>query len=66
MQQSAVEELSEEIGRVQSQITRSQEELRETCSDNHRLLRRNTELEAIVERMDTSITAGYSSLCADG
>jgi transposase len=47
MQQRTIESLSEEIGRLKHQITRLQEELRETRSDNHRLLRRNAELEAL-------------------
>jgi transposase len=47
MQQRAIEGLSEEISRLQSQIARLKEELRETRSDNHRLLRRNAELEAL-------------------
>jgi transposase len=47
MQQRTIESLSLEIGRLQHQITRLKQELRETRSDNHRLLRRNTELEAL-------------------
>ena len=47
MQQRTIESLSQEIGRLQSQIARLKEELRETRSDNHRLRRRNTELEAL-------------------
>jgi transposase len=50
MQQRAIESLSEEIGRLQSQLARLREELRETRGDNHRLLRRNTELEALVTK----------------
>lgn len=50
MQQRAIESLSEEIGRLQSQIMRLKEELRETRSDNHRLRRRNAELEALVTK----------------
>jgi transposase len=46
MQQRAIESLSEEIGRLQGQLARLREELRETRSDNHRLRRRNAELEA--------------------
>ena len=49
-QQRAIEDLSQEIDRLKHQITRLQEELRETRSDNHRLRRRNTELEAIVTK----------------
>jgi transposase len=45
-QQRAIEGLSEDIGRLKHQIARLQEELRETRSDNHRLRRRNAELEA--------------------
>jgi len=47
MQQRTIESLSEQIDRLQHQITRLQEELRETRSDNHRLRRRNVELEAL-------------------
>lgn len=50
MQQRTIESLSEEIGRLQSQIARLKEELRETRSDNHRLRRRNAELEALVTK----------------
>ena len=50
MQQRTIECLSEDIGRLKSQIARLQEELRETRSDNHRLRRRNTELEALVTK----------------
>jgi hypothetical protein len=50
MQQRTIESLSEEIGRLKSQIARLQEELCETSGDNHRLLQRNTELEALVTR----------------
>jgi transposase len=47
MQQRTIESLSEEIDRLQSQVARLKDELRETRSDNHRLLRRNAELEAL-------------------
>lgn len=47
MQQRTIESLSQEIGRLQHQIARLKEELRETRSDNHRLRRRNAELEAL-------------------
>lgn len=50
MQQRTIECLSEEIARLQSQIARLKEELRETRSDNHRLRRRNTELEALISK----------------
>ena len=50
MQQRTIECLSDEIGQLQSQISRLQEELRDTRSDNHRLLRRNAELEALVSK----------------
>jgi hypothetical protein len=49
-QQRTIESLSEEIGRLQSQLARLREELRETRSDNHRLRRRNAELEAFVAK----------------
>jgi hypothetical protein len=47
MQQRTIESLSEQIDRLQSQIARLKQELRETRSDNHRLLRRNAELEVL-------------------
>ena len=50
MQQRTIESLSQDVGRLQSQIARLQEELRETRSDNHRLRRRNTELEAVITK----------------
>lgn len=50
MQQRIIEGLSEEIDRLQSQIARLEEELRETRGDNHRLRRRNMELEALVTK----------------
>ncbi|MBA3243094.1 MAG: IS66 family transposase [Acidobacteria bacterium] len=50
MQQRTIDALSEEIGRLKHQITRLKEELRETRSDNHRLQRRNAELEALVTK----------------
>ena len=49
-QQRAIEGLSEDIGRLKHQIARLQEELRETRSDNHRLRRRNAELEAVITK----------------
>ncbi len=50
MQPRTIESLSEDIGRLKSQIARLQEELRETRGDNHRLRQRNTELEALVTK----------------
>jgi transposase len=50
MQQRTIECLSEEIARLQSQVARLKDELRETRSDNHRLRRRNMELEALVTK----------------
>ena len=50
MQQRTIESLSEDIGRLKHQIARLQEELRETRSDNHRLRRRNAELEAVITK----------------
>jgi len=50
MQQRTIEGLSEEVGRLQSQIARLKDELREVRSDNHRLRRRNAELEALVTK----------------
>jgi transposase len=50
MQQRIIESLSEEIDRLQSQVARLKRELRETRSDNHRLLRRNAELEALTAK----------------
>jgi transposase len=50
MQQRTIESLSEEIGRLQRQVACLKQELRETRSDNHRLLRRNAELEAFVSK----------------
>jgi uncharacterized protein with von Willebrand factor type A (vWA) domain len=40
MQPRTIESLSQDIGRLQSQLARLQEQLRETRSDNHRLRRR--------------------------
>ena len=57
MQQRTIESLSEDIGRLKHQIARLQEELRETRSDNHRLRRRNAELEAV-------ITNDHASWCS--
>jgi hypothetical protein len=50
MQQRTIESLSEEIDRLQLQIARLKQELRQTRGDNHRLLRRNAELEAFVSK----------------
>ena len=50
MQQRTIESLSEEIGRLKSQVARLKEELSETRGDNHRLRRRNAELEALVTK----------------
>lgn len=50
MQQRAIEDLSQEINRLKYQIARLKEELRETRSDNHRLRRRNAELEALTTK----------------
>jgi transposase len=50
MQQRAIEDLSQEIDRLKHQITYLKQELRETRSDNHRLRRRNAELEALVSK----------------
>ena len=50
MQQRTIESLSQDIGRLKSQIARLQEQLRETSDDNHRLRRRNTELEAVITK----------------
>ena len=50
IQQRTIESLSEEIDRLRSQVARLKQELRETRSDNHRLLQRNAELEAFVSK----------------
>jgi transposase len=50
MQQRAIEDLSEEIDRLKHQIARLKEELRETRNDNHRLRRRDAELEALISK----------------
>ena len=50
MQQRTIESLSQDVGRLQSQIARLHEQLRETRSGNHRLRRRNTELEAVITK----------------
>jgi len=50
MQQRTIESLSQDIGRLKSQIARLHEQLRETRSDNHRLRRRNAELEAVITK----------------
>lgn len=47
-QQRTIESLSQEIGRLKHQITVLKQELREVHGDNHRLRRRNAELEALV------------------
>ncbi len=47
IQQRIIEDLSQEMGKLQRQIARLKQELRETRSDNHRLRRRNSELEAL-------------------
>ncbi len=47
MQQRTIESLSEEVGRLQLQIARLKQELREARSDTHRLRRRNAELEVL-------------------
>jgi transposase len=47
MQQRTIDDLSEEVGRLQHQIARLKQELHETRADNHRLLRRNAELETL-------------------
>jgi hypothetical protein len=48
MQQRTIVGLSDEIGRLKSQITRLKQELSEVRADNHRLRRRNSELETLV------------------
>jgi transposase len=50
MQQRTIEGLSEEIGRLKNQIARLKHELSEQHGDNHRLRRRNAELEALVTK----------------
>jgi len=50
MQQRTIESLSEQIDRLESQVARLKQELRQTRSDNHRLLQRNAELEAFVSK----------------
>jgi transposase len=50
MQQRTIECLSQEVGRLQHQIARLKEELQEVRSDNHRLRRRNAELEALATK----------------
>jgi len=50
MQQRAIEDLSQEIDRLQHQIAGLKQELRETRGDNHRLRRRNVELEALITK----------------
>ncbi|HJR08085.1 MAG TPA: hypothetical protein VJ842_12555 [Pyrinomonadaceae bacterium] len=48
MQQRTIKSLSEDIDRLKHQSTGMKMELREARSDNHRLRRRNTELEALI------------------
>jgi transposase len=50
MQQRTIENLSQEIDRLKHQLARLKQELRETRSDNHRLRRRNAELEALATK----------------
>ena len=50
MQQRTIEGLSEEVSRLKHQVARLKQELRESRSDNHRLRRRNAELEAFVTK----------------
>lgn len=50
MQQRAIEDLSQEIDRLKHQIIGLKEELQEVRGDNHRLRRRNSELEALVTK----------------
>jgi transposase len=50
MQQRTIESLSQEIDRLQHQVARLKQELREARSDNHGLRRRNMELEALVAK----------------
>lgn len=50
MQQRTMECLSEEMTRLKHQIARLKDELSETRGDNHRLRRRNAELEALVTK----------------
>ena len=47
MQQRTIECLSDEIGRLKSQLLNLKQELNEMRGDNHRLRRRNSELEAL-------------------
>lgn len=50
MQQRAIEDLSQEIDRLKHQIIGLKQELQEVRGDNHRLRRRNMELEALVTK----------------
>lgn len=47
MQQRTIECLSDEIGRLKNQLLNLKQELNELCGENHRLRRRNSELEAL-------------------
>jgi transposase len=49
-QQRTIESLSEEIARLKSQIVGLKQQMQEACSDNHRLRRRNAELEALISK----------------
>jgi Family of unknown function (DUF6444)/zinc-finger binding domain of transposase IS66 len=50
MQQRTIDGLSQEIDRLKHQSTVLKQELRETRADNHRLRRRNMELEALTTK----------------
>jgi hypothetical protein len=49
-QQRTIDDLSEEIGKLKSQVERLQAEARELRGQNFRLLRRNAELEALASK----------------
>jgi transposase len=49
-QQRTIESLSEEMARLKRQIVDLKRQLQEACSDNHRLRRRNAELEALISK----------------